>query len=490
MFIGIDLGTSAVKTILVDERQRVVASALAPLRPVTPRPGWSEDDPDSWWDAVDQTMLSLRTDYPAWLEGVQAIGLSGQMHACLLLDVHDRAVRPAILWNDGRAAAEAARLTVEAPDLVGRLGVPAAAGFTGPKIAWLRRHEPHVLTRAATLLGAKDLLRLRMTGERLTDPSDAAGSWLLDQAAREWSPDAVAACGVYPDWLPPLVEADRVAGRLRPTVAERWGLRTGLPIACGGGDAAVGGIGIGAIEAGDGFVSLGTSAQVFLADNRYTPISEGFIHTFCHATAERWYSMAALLNGASSIAAAVSWTGGGEIGAMVDRVEAAYAGPSSLLALPYLVGERTPHDDPSARGCLVGLTSTTTPEDILLAMLEGVAFSLADGVAALAKARTMPMQLGLIGGGARSDFWAGMIANVLGIELVRYRDAQHGPAFGAARLARLATTGERLGAVAVKPMIDRVFGPDTRINAAYGLRLQAFRNLYSALAPGFRRGAA
>ncbi len=489
MFIGIDLGTSAAKTVLVDERQHVVASATAPLRPRTPQLGWSEDDPQCWWDAVDASMRSLRADHLGLLQSVRAIGLSGQMHACLLLDAEDRPVRPAILWNDGRSAAEAARLRKDVPVLADRLGVAAAAGFTGPKIAWLRTHEPAVLDRVATLLLAKDALRLRMTGERATDRSDAAGTWLLDQAARRWSADAIAACGVDPGWLPPLLEADQVSGRLRPAIAEQWGLRPGLPVACGGGDTAAGGIGIGAIEAGDGFISLGTSAQVFLADDQFTPAPGGFVHAFCHAAPERWYSMAALLNGASPLAAAVSWVGANDIAAMLDRVEASYAGPGALLALPYLAGERTPHDDPHARGCLLGLTAGTTPADIVLAVLEGVAFSLADGVEALAATRRVPAQLAIIGGGARSSFWASLIASVLGISLLRYRDAQHGPAFGAARLARLAVTGEDLAAVATKPAVDRVFEPDARVTAAYAPRLEAFRSLYRALAPEFKRGA-
>ena len=490
MFLGIDLGTSAAKTVLVDEQQRVIASAVEALSPVAPQSGWSEDDPDCWWSAVDRSVLALRSSHPAVLQHVQAIGLSGQMHACLLLDMQDRRLRPAILWNDGRSAAEAAALRRAAPGLDARLGVPPAAGFTAPKIAWLRAHEPDLLDKVAVLLLPKDEIRLRLTGEKATDPSDAAGTWLLDQATRTWCPEAVAVCGVDPAWLPPLIEADAVAGCLRKPIADRWGLEAGLPVACGGGDTPVGGLGIGATRAEDGFVSLGTSAQVFLADERFTPAPGQLVHAFCHAAPGRWYSMAAMLNGASALAAAVSWTGGGDIGATLRRVEAAYAGPAPLLALPYLAGERTPHDDPHARGVLLGLTAATRPEQIVLAVLEGVAFALADGLAALGTTRRLPRELGFIGGGARSDFWGALIANILGVRLVRYRDAHHGPAFGAARLARLAVSGEALEAVAAKPAVERVFEPDPAAGAAYAPRLDAFRRLYRALAPEFGRSAA
>ena len=489
VFIGIDLGTSAVKAVLVDDSGRVV-TAMAPLHPATPRPGWSEDDPQSWWDAADAAMRVLRNDYPDLMARAQGIGLSGQMHACLLLDAADHPVRPAMLWNDGRSVAEARRLSSDNPFLAARLGVPAAAGFTGPKIAWLRSHEPAALDRAATLLLPKDALRLRLTGERATDPSDAAGTWLFDQADRRWSPEALSACGADPRWLPPLAESGTIAGHLRPAVALRWGVPSGLPVACGGGDTAVGGVGIGATQAGDGFISLGTSAQLFVADAAFNPAPEQFVHAFCHAAPDRWYAMAALLNGASPLAAAVAWTGGGaDIAAALRRVEAGYTGPGSLLALPYLAGERTPHDDPHASGCLVGLTAATTADDIVLAVLEGVAFSLADGADALRAARSLPPELGLIGGGARSSFWAGLIASILGVRLVRYRDAHHGPALGAARLARLAVTGEPLAAMASKPATERVFKPDPRVAAAYAPRLEAFRSLYRALAPEFRRAA-
>ncbi|MFL5828530.1 MAG: xylulokinase [Solirubrobacteraceae bacterium] len=487
MFIGIDIGTSAVKLVLVDAGQQPVATVEEALHPRQPRPGWSEDDAEAWWTAVAAGLDRLRGGHAQALGRVQAIGLSGQMHGALLLDAADRPVRPAILWNDGRSAAEADRLADLGLPLQNSLGVRPMPGFTGPKLAWLRSHEPEVLDRTHHLLLPKDYVRLRLTGERVTDVSDAAGTWLFDQARRTWSAEALEACGVERAWLPRLVESNAVSGTLLREVAKRWGLPPDIPVAGGGGDTAVGGVGIGAVDTGHGFVSLGTSGQVFLADARYRPDPERLVHGFCHAVPGRWYAMSALLNGASPLAAAVRWTGGGDIGATLERVEARFEGPSRLLALPYLFGERTPHNDPYARGAIIGLTGSTEPADIVQAVLEGVAFSLADGLDVLAASVGRPDALGFIGGGARSLFWGRMIAAVLDTTLVRYRGADRGPAFGAARLARLCATGEPVGAVATAPPVEGVIASDARLRDLYAPRLAAFRALYRALRPEFAR---
>ncbi len=486
MYIGIDAGTSSVKVVLAD-RRAILAGTEEPLHPRQPRPSWSEDDAEAWWSATERALDRLAAASPQLFAQVDAIGLSGQMHGALLLDAADVPVRPAILWNDGRSAAEAEALAGRPGDLASRLGVRPMPGFTGPKIAWLRRHEPEALERARHLLLPKDYLRLKLTGERITDVSDAAGTWLLDQGSRRWSPEALAACGVDPAWLPGLVESNAVAGRLRPGPAARWGLRPGLPVAGGGGDTAAGGVGIGAIHDGAGFVSLGTSAQLFLAASRFRPEPDPTIHGFCHALPGRWFAMAALLNGASPMASAARWTGRPDVATLIGEVEAGYAGPSRLLALPYLFGERTPHDDPQARGAVIGLTGSTTPVDIAQAMMEAVAFSLRDGLDAFGPGRDRPEALGFIGGGSRSPFWGRIIASVLGIALVRYEGAAHGPAFGAARLARLAATGEDPAAVATAPAVAEVIAPDARLRDGYEPRLGAFRSLYAALKGEFAR---
>jgi xylulokinase len=486
MFIGIDLGTSAVKAALVDAQQRIVASAAEPLAPLQPRPLWSEDDPEVWWAAVERALDGLAGARS--LAAVEAIGFSGQMHGALLLDAADRPVRPAILWNDGRASAEADALAQDMA-LQRQVGVRPMAGFTGPKLLWLARHEPEVLARTRHLLLPKDYIRLKLCGERATDVTDAAGTWLLDEARRAWSPEAVAACGIDPDWLPRLHESPEPAGRLDAALARRWGMAPGLPLAAGAGDAMAGGIGIGCIAAGSGFLSLGTSAQIFVADTAYRADPDQLVHSFCHAAPQTWCRMAALLNGASPLRAVADWLGTDDIGTLIAEVERNFAGPSRLLALPYLSGERTPHNDPFARGVIFGLEPGTRRADIVQAVLEGVAFSLRDGLDVLQASGLRLDPLAFIGGGTRSPFWARLIAAVLGVTLVQYEAAERGPAFGAARLARLAVWGEPLAAVVTTPPVERRIAPDPRLVEAYAARLPAFRALYAALRPEFLRGA-
>ena len=459
IFLGIDIGTSAVKIVAVDERQTIVANAEEPLQPRQPRPLWSEDDPDAWWAAVARGLDYLAAAHPHHMAEVQGIGLSGQMHGAVLLDRDDKPVRPAILWNDGRASVEADALAALGGSLQNETGVRPMSGLTGPKIAWLRHHEPEVLERTRRLLLPKDYIRLKLTGRYATDPSDAAGTWLLDEAARRWSERAIAACQVDPAWLPSIVESSHFTGTVTPAWAGRWGMPANVPVAGGGGDTAVGGIGIGAIDDGQGFVSLGTSGQVFLAARSHRPDPPRMVHAFCHAVPDRWCRMAALLNGASPLAAVVRWTGQNDVGRALATVEARFTGPSDLLALPYLFGERTPHNDPYARGALIGLTGSTQTVDIVQAMLEAVALSL---------------------------FWGRIIASVVGVTLVRYDAAERGPAFGAARLGRLCATGESIGAVVVAPSIESVIEPDPRLADLYRPKLAAFRQLYAALQPIFR----
>ena len=480
MYLGIDLGTSSVKALVADASEAVLATADVPLAPRRPEPGWSEDEPDAWWAAVATAFDRLAATDPSLLPGVAAIGLSGQMHGALLLDAADRPVRPAILWNDGRATAEAMALATHR-DLARSAGVRPAPGFTGPLVAWLRANEPAVLDRARHLLLPKDWIRLNLTGDRATDASDAAGTWLFDQGRRAWSRKAAAACGVDEAWLPPVVESNAATGMLRPELCARWGFEPSTIVAGGGGDTAVGGVGIGAVGNGRGFVSLGTSGQVFLAAERFAADPDRMVHAFCHALPERWYRMAALLNGASPLGAAARWTGRPDVRTLIGEVEADFAAPSPLLALPYLSGERTPHDDATARGALIGLTAATTPAEIAQAVMEAVAFSLADGLEVLLDGGTIPSELGFIGGGSRSLLWGRMIAAVLGTTLVRYAGSERGPAFGAARLARLAATGEDPIAVARSPEVADTIAPESRLAEVYAPRLVRFRSLYRAL---------
>jgi xylulokinase len=487
-WLGLDIGTSAVKAVLVDDGRRVLAEASHAYPTVRPRPLWSEQDADLWPAAVETVVAAIAARAADAWAGLAGIGLSGQMHGAVLLGADDRPLRPVILWNDGRSHAEAAELAAD-PSLAEELGVLAMPGFTAPKLVWLARHEPQVMAGLKTLLLPKDYVRLHLTGTLATDPSDAAGAWLLDEAARAWSPRALAAAGLRRDQVPPIVEGSAPSGTLRSDVARRWGVSASVVVAGGAGDAAAGAVGIGAVEEGRAFLSLGTSAQLFAATAAYRPAIAPLVHSFCHAVPDRWFQMGAMLNGAS----AVGWLAGvlgADEATLSAAAEAAFSGPADVLFLPYLTGERTPLNDPHARGVFFGLTPATRRETLVQAVLEGVAFTCADAHDALDAAGTRIGELGFIGGGARNPFWARLLASVLDRTILVYAGADKGPAFGAACLGRMAVTGEPPAAVATVPAVERVFAPDPALTAAYAPRLARFRALYRALKPEFARAVA
>jgi xylulokinase len=391
-----------------------------------------------------------------------------------------------MLWNDGRAGREADRLNTSRPDLPAIVGVLAMPGFTAPKIPWLAAHEPGVLERLRTVLLPKDYVRLRLTGEKLTDISDAAGTWWLDQRNRRWSEAALAATGLDVLQMPGLIEGSDAGGTIRPEWASRWGMSADVIVAGGAGDAAAGAVGIGAVHDGDAFVSLGTSGQLFVSTDSYRPSPQTMVHAFGHALPGRWFQMGAMLNGASCLAFAARLLGA-DIATLLAEAEAGYRGPARLLFLPYLTGERTPHNDPAARGVLFGMTPATTRAEVAQAVLEGVAFSVADAQRALAASGTIIASAGLIGGGARSLLWTRILASVLGLPLTRYRGGEKGPAYGAARLALLAVTREPAESVCTRPETLDTTLPDDAAQDAYAAQFQKFRSLYKALAPEFAR---
>jgi xylulokinase len=485
LFLGIDLGTSALKTVLVDDRQKIVASASVPIRSLRPRPSWSEQNPQDWWRACRTSIARLAGPNERQLRRVQAIGLSGQMHGAVLLGRHGTVLRPAILWNDARSRHEAAMLGNLVPDLGRIAGVPAMASFTAPKLLWLRANEPESFAALRKVLLPKDYLRFRLTGACATDMSDAAGSLLLDTGKRCWSADIRAAVGLSATMLPELFEGPAVSGYLDADVARTLGLAAGIPVAAGAGDAAAAAVGLGIVEDGDALVSLGTSAQYFVARRCYRPRPESLVHTFCHALPNVWYEMAALLNGAGCLAWLAGVLGRTDPGDLLAEAERAYAGPSPEMFLPYLAGERTPHNDPDAKGVFIGLSNGTRRADLVIAVLEGVALSLADCRELLHQGASEFTSLPVSGGGARSHFWMRLLADVLGVPLDLFESAAWGPASGAARLARLALTGEPIAAVCTKPEPFERIEPHARRSAAHASRLAMFRRLYTCLAPLF-----
>jgi xylulokinase len=485
-YLGIDVGTSAIKAIIVDERQAALAEADVPLQVSRPHELWSEQDPDAWWLAVQSAVGQLRATAPSVFPDIRGIGLSGQMHGAVLLDERDRPLRPAILWNDSRSFREAEELGTKYPNLARAMGVIPMPGFTAPKLLWLARHEPETFRAVRKVLLPKDYIRLKLTGSRETDMSDAAGTWWLDEATRSWSDEALSATGLNHSHMPSLVEGSQPSGSLRPDIAQEWSMRSDVVVAGGAGDAAAGAVGLGAIEDGAAFISLGTSGQLFVTTRNFSPAPEALVHSFCHAVPERWFQMAAMLNAASCLA----WTARllkGDIADLLRQTEANYKEPSNLLFLPYLAGERTPHNDPYARGVFFGLSPETGQTDLVQSVLEGVAFSFADAKQCLEQAGTQLTYAGLIGGGSRSAFWMRILASVLNIQLVRYEGSDKGPAYGAARLARLAATGEAAEMVCTAPSIIETVEPEQELVELYAPRIEAFRSLYRVLKHEFKR---
>ncbi len=477
MYLGIDIGTSAVKAVLVDAAGTVLDQSSAALAVSRPQPLWSEQDPNDWWAAVNAAVGSLRADLR---RAVRGVGLSGQMHGATLLDARSRPLRPAILWNDGRSALECAELEAAIPSLPAITGNRAMPGFTAPKLLWVRRHEPQTFAAIAKVLLPKDFIRWCMSGAFASDMSDSAGTLWLDVARRRWSPDMLAGTGLSEAQMPALFEGNEVTSELRAEVAAAWGMPR-VPVAAGGGDNAAGAIGVGVVSAGDAFLSLGTSGVLFLVNDCYRPNPAGGVHTFCHALPDRWHQMSVLLSAASCLDWAARLCGSADTKAFVDLAEQRHLPCTSELFLPYLSGERTPHNDPRAQGVLFGMTHDTDAAGIAQAVLEGVAFACRDGMDALLHTGARIEAITVIGGGAQSIYWGRILSAVLRRPLI-YRDGGRvGPAYGAARLARMAIEGASVEQVCTAPPILQVVEPDDRWSDIYELRLPRYRSLYHQL---------
>jgi len=466
-YIGIDLGTSSVKAVLVDDRQRLLASATAELSLQRPQPLWSEQAPADWVSATLAALRQLRDAALPAFRACRGIGLSGQMHGAVLLDDAEQPLRPCILWNDGRSAAECAELEAAEPASRAITGNIAMPGFTAPKLAWVRRHEPEIFRRTRKVLLPKAYLRLVLTGETIEEMSDASGTLWLDVGARDWSDRMLAATGLDRSQLPALVEGSQPAGRMRAELSCELGFDAPPLFAGGAGDNAAGAIGLGAIEPGDCFLSLGTSGVLWRTTERFEPRAERAVHAFCHAVPDRWHQMSVHLSAAASLR---WWAGivGCDEAALLAPLAGRAGRPSPALFAPYLSGERTPHNDPQMLGSFNRLAHETNRDAMTQAVLEGVAFAFRDGKLALEGAGAAIDRALVIGGGSRSDLWLSILANVLGIALERYADGDHGAAFGAARLARLACTGEPIRDICRKPAAEaQRFDPDPDQVSAY-----------------------
>lgn len=478
--LGVDLGTTALKVVISDG-QRVVAATSVAITTRRPKTLWSEQNPQHWWSALQSACAGLAASRPADWRRISAIGLSGHMHGAVLLR-NGKPLRPCILHNDGRAKVEAADLNAALPGHAAIAGVRAMAGFTAPKLKWLQRHEPDCLAAADLVLSPKDYLRLRLTGQAATDPVDASGMWLLDVGKRQWCPDLVEASGLRRKQLPVIQDGNAPAGTLSATAARALSLPASVLVVTGTGDAAANTLGLGLISEGDGVISLGTAAQIFISKTAHVPAPARNIHAFAHALPGLWFQMAAMLNGASPLAWIAERLGrADDMPALLRAVEKRMAKPSQLLFLPYLTGERTPNDDPTMRAAFLGLDANHDDIDLVRAVLEGVALSLADSYGALTETGTRPRTLYAVGGGFRSQLWARIIASALGRAIHIIPDSANAGAIGVARLARQAVTGESAAGLFRKPERATEVLPAAAWQRLYAARLPAYCALYTSL---------
>ena len=410
------------------------------------------------------------------------------MHGATLLDKFDQPLRPAILWNDGRSATECEELERAEPrarEITGNMVMP---GFTAPKVQWVRRHEPEVFRQTATVLLPKDYVRLKLTGEKFSDMSDAAGTSWLDVAKRDWSDAMLAATGLDRSYMPQLVEGNAPAGRLRIDVAAALGVPA-VVVAGGGGDNAASAVGMGVVSPGQAFLSLGTSGVLFVATDRFRPNPDKAAHAFCHCIPNRWHQMAVLLSAASALDWIARVTGNSDTDALVGAAQASGFNRLSPLFLPYLSGERTPHNDPYSRGVFFGMTAETSAAELAGAVLEGVAFAFADGLDVLLESGGRIEEISMTGGGARFPYWGILLASVLNRPVTYRSGGEVGGAFGAARLARMALTGESPEQVCTPPPLQRVVEPDARVSRLLGERRPIFTRLYRELKNTFEEFA-
>ncbi|WP_460275832.1 xylulokinase [Celeribacter sp. ULVN23_4] len=477
-FLGIDLGTSGLRVLLTDGEGNILASAERSYASVHPAPGWSEQAPDIWIEKLEEAIAELRARAPEFAD-LKGIGVAGHMHGAVLLDDDDKVLRPCILWNDTRSHIEAARLDAIPGfrEITGNIVFP---GFTAPKLAWVRQHEPHIFSRIAKVLLPTAYLNLYLTGDHVADMSDSAGTSWLDVAGRDWSERLLAATELDRSFMPRLVEGSAAAGQLREELAQKWGLTSEVTVAGGAGDNAAAACGIGALNEGEGFVSLGTSGVLLVARDACHPAPETALHTFCHAVPDRWYQMGVMLAATDSLNWFSKITGQSPAaltGALPDQLQP----PSSIRFLPYLSGERTPHNDAHIRGGFTGLATQSERVDLTQAILEGVAFGLRDSFEALKTTGARAERLFVIGGGTASHYWLQLIATVLDIPLLKPKGGEFGAALGAARLAHMAATGDAPEDVLLAPEACEVIEPVRALTQAFDEAFRKFQASYPAL---------
>jgi xylulokinase len=485
MYLGLDFGTSSVKGVLIDATQKIIATASAPLKVSRPHPGWSEQNPEDWWKACNIVVKTLVRMKPKAVAAVEGIGLSGQQHGATLLDAGGKALRPCILWNDARSFRECEEIMAREPKAVPLAGNVPLAGYTAPKLVWVKKHEPRIFDKVAKVLLPKDYIRFRMTGDYASDMSDSSGTFWLDIARREWSDLLLAASDMRRDQMPKLYEGTDATGRLTPAVAKAWNMPKRPVVAGGGGDNAAAACGIGAVTDNSALVSIGTSGVLFVSNDRFRPNAGRMVHAFCHAVPDTWHQMGVILSAAASL----EWLAGilgSPAPKLIGGLGKTLAGPSPALFLPYLSGERTPVGDAQVRGLIMGLGHETDHRMLTHAALDAVAFAFRDSLEALKDAGTKVKRVTAVGGGSRSDLWLQIIATVLGVPVDLPAAGDVGGAFGAARLGLIAATGADFRKVLTAPKTARTIKPNLKAREAYEAQYRRYTQIYPAIKEIYR----
>ncbi|MCX7346425.1 MAG: xylulokinase [Alphaproteobacteria bacterium] len=485
MYLGLDFGTSSVKGVLIDASQKIIATASAPLKVSRPHPGWSEQNPEDWWKACNTVVKTLGRKKPKAVAAVEGIGLSGQQHGATLLDAGGKALRPCILWNDARSFKECEEIMAREPKAVPLAGNVPLAGYTAPKLVWVKKHEPRIFDKVAKVLLPKDYIRFRMTGDYASDMSDSSGTFWLDIARREWSDLLLAASDMRRDQMPKLYEGTDATGRLTPAVAKAWNMPKRPLVAGGGGDNAAAACGIGAVTDNSALVSIGTSGVLFVSNDRFRPNAGRMVHAFCHAVPDTWHQMGVILSAAASL----EWLAGilgSPAPKLIGGLGKTLTGPSPALFLPYLSGERTPVGDAQVRGLIMGLGHETDHRMLTHAALDAVAFAFRDSLEALKDAGTKVKRVTAVGGGSRSDLWLEIIATVLGVPVDLPAAGDVGGAFGAARLGLIAATGADFRKVLTAPKTARTIKPNPKAREAYEAQYRRYTQIYPAIKEIYR----
>lgn len=475
MYLGIDLGTSAIKFVIMDETQSIKFIHDEPLKISRPHPLWSEQQPDDWWQAVLRGFEKIRSLDLG--RDIRALSLSGQMHGAVLLDENGKVLRPAILWNDGRCAEQCLEINDLSIAVTGNLAMP---GFTAGKLLWVKEYEAEIFAKINKVLLPKDYLRYKLSGNFATDMSDASGTLWLDIAKRQWSKEMLAACYLGIGHMPELFEGCEKTGYLKSDLAKEWGM-SAVPIIAGAGDNAAGAIGCGVINADEAMLSLGTSGVYFVATDGFLKNPQKAIHSFCHALPDRWHLMSVILNAASCLDWGAKLIGSRDVATFIDTAKTGQDDPYNPLFLPYLSGERTPLNDPLACGIFYGLTTSHNSSNMAYAIIEGVSFALADAIDALHETGVKPLKATIIGGGAKSSYWRQLLADIIGINLDYREGGSVGPAFGAARLAQIGCHDGKVEEFCGKPPLLATHYFDKTRHDDYLPRREKFRAIYDAL---------